>query len=106
MIIILNNKVLSIDESHIINLIENDTDLHTLYKSNSTPITNTIVEQYLYDLPVSKLFWRLFKNTTDAGTGGTAGGTAGTSATATAECTCWLGLSWRFRYNMTRLLLR
>ena len=40
-------------------------DLHTLYKSNNTPITNTIVEQYLYELPASKLFWRLFKNTTD-----------------------------------------
>lgn len=36
-------------------------DLHTMYKSNNTPITNTIIEQYLFDLPASKLFWRLFK---------------------------------------------
>jgi hypothetical protein len=40
-------------------------DLHKMYKSNNTPITNTIIEQYLFDLPASKLFWRLFKNTTD-----------------------------------------
>ena len=33
-----------------------------MYKSNNTPITNTIVEQYLFELPASKLFWRLFKN--------------------------------------------
>lgn len=32
LIIILNNKVLSIDESHIINLIENDVDLHPFYE--------------------------------------------------------------------------
>jgi hypothetical protein len=31
LIIILNNKILSIDESHIINLIENDVDLNALY---------------------------------------------------------------------------
>lgn len=37
-------------------------DLHKMYKSNNTPITNTIVEQYLFELPASKLFWRLFKN--------------------------------------------
>ena len=40
-------------------------DLHKMYKSNNTPITNTIIEQYLFDLPASKLFWRLFKNTSD-----------------------------------------
>ena len=40
-------------------------DLHKMYKSNNTPITNTIVEQYLFELPVSKLFWRLFKSTND-----------------------------------------
>ncbi len=34
MIIILNNKMLSIDESHIINLIENDSDLNQLYNRN------------------------------------------------------------------------
>lgn len=34
LIIILNNKVLSIDESHIINLIENDSDLNQLYNKN------------------------------------------------------------------------
>ena len=32
LIIILNNKVLSIDESHIINLIENDVDLNPFYE--------------------------------------------------------------------------
>jgi len=37
-------------------------DLHKIYKSNNTPITNTIVEQYLFELPSYKLFWRLFKN--------------------------------------------
>lgn len=31
LIIVLNNKILSIDESHIINLIENDSDLNQLY---------------------------------------------------------------------------
>ena len=40
-------------------------DLHKMYKSNNTPITNTIVEQYLFELPASKLFWRLFKNPSD-----------------------------------------
>lgn len=34
LIIILNNKSLSIDESHIINLIENDSDLNQLYNKN------------------------------------------------------------------------
>lgn len=34
LIIILNNKLLSIDESHIINLIENDADLNQLYNKN------------------------------------------------------------------------
>ena len=37
-------------------------DLHKIYTTNSTPITNSIVEQYLFDLPSYKLFWRLFKN--------------------------------------------
>jgi len=41
-------------------------DLHKMYKSNSTPITNTIVEQYLFELPASKLFWRLFTNNLDS----------------------------------------
>ena len=40
-------------------------DLHKIYKSNNTPITNTIIEQYLFDLHVSKLYWRLFKNTVE-----------------------------------------
>ena len=40
-------------------------DLHKLYKTNNTPITNTIVEQYLFELASSKLFWRLFQNETD-----------------------------------------
>lgn len=34
LIIILNNKTLSIDESHIINLIESDSDLNQLYNKN------------------------------------------------------------------------
>lgn len=34
LIIILNNKILSIDESHIINLIENDGDLNQLYNKS------------------------------------------------------------------------
>lgn len=42
LIIILNNKMLSIDESHIINLIENDTDLNQLY--------NRTVDYNLYPL--------------------------------------------------------
>ena len=40
-------------------------DLHKMYKSNNTPITNTIIEQYLFELPAQKLYWRLFKNTND-----------------------------------------
>ena len=40
-------------------------DLHKMYKSNNTPITNTIIEQYLFELPASKLYWRLFQNTLD-----------------------------------------
>lgn len=34
LIIILNNRVLSIDESHIINLIENDVDLNSFYEKS------------------------------------------------------------------------
>ena len=41
-------------------------DLHKMYKATHTPITNTIVEQYLFELAASKLFWRLFKNENDA----------------------------------------
>ena len=40
-------------------------DLHTLYKSNSVPITKSIIEQYLVEQPASKLYWRLFDNTKD-----------------------------------------
>jgi hypothetical protein len=35
-------------------------DLHKTYLENKTPITQTIVEQYLFDQPVTKIFWRLF----------------------------------------------
>ena len=40
-------------------------DLHTLYKSNSVPITKSFIEQYLVEQPGSKLYWRLFDNTKD-----------------------------------------
>ena len=40
-------------------------ELHKLYKSNSTPITNTIIEQFLFELPASKLYWRIFANIND-----------------------------------------
>ena len=40
-------------------------DLHKMYKATNTPITNTIVEQYLFELAASKLFWRLFTNEND-----------------------------------------
>jgi hypothetical protein len=40
-------------------------DLHKMYKATNTPITNTIVEQYLFELTAAKLFWRLFKNEND-----------------------------------------
>ena len=40
-------------------------DLHTMYKSNSVPITKSIIEQYLVEQPASKLYWRLFANTKD-----------------------------------------
>ena len=40
-------------------------DLHTLYKSNSVPITKSFIEQYLVEQPASKLYWRLFDNTKD-----------------------------------------
>jgi hypothetical protein len=36
-------------------------DLHKTYMENKTPITQTIVEQYLFDQPVTKIFWRLFE---------------------------------------------
>ena len=36
-------------------------DLHKTYLENKTPITQTIVEQYLFDQPVTKIFWRLFE---------------------------------------------
>ena len=40
-------------------------DLHTLYKSNSVPITKSFIEQYLVEQTASKLYWRLFDNTKD-----------------------------------------
>ena len=35
-------------------------DLHTSYKLNKIPINYNMVEKYIYDQPVSKIFWRLF----------------------------------------------
>ena len=40
-------------------------DLHTLYKSNSVPITKSFIEQYLVEQTAYKLYWRLFDNTKD-----------------------------------------
>jgi len=54
LIIILNNKVLSIDESHIINLIENDVDLHPFYEKaldyNVYPLKFTLTGKYFKKL--------------------------------------------------------
>lgn len=35
-------------------------DLHSMYKNNKTPITPTMVNQYIIDQTAGKLFWRLF----------------------------------------------
>jgi len=35
-------------------------DLHNMYKSNGTPISQSMVEQYIFEQPAGKIFWRLF----------------------------------------------
>lgn len=37
-------------------------DLHNMYKNNKVPISLTMVEQYIFEQPVGKIFWRLFSN--------------------------------------------
>ena len=35
-------------------------DLHTEYLKNKVPISPTMVEKYIFDQPVNKIFWRIF----------------------------------------------
>jgi hypothetical protein len=35
-------------------------DLHNMYKNNGTPISQSMVEQYIFEQPAGKIFWRLF----------------------------------------------
>ena len=35
-------------------------DLHNQYKANKTPISQTMVELYVFEQPVNKIFWRIF----------------------------------------------
>ena len=35
-------------------------DLHTMYKGNKMPISQTMVEQYVFQQSAGKMFWRLF----------------------------------------------
>jgi len=35
-------------------------ELHKLYMSNKVPISNTMVEQFIFSQPAGKVFWRLF----------------------------------------------
>lgn len=35
-------------------------DLHNMYKANKVPITQSMVEQYIFSQNVGKIFWRLF----------------------------------------------
>ena len=37
-------------------------DLHTMYKTNKTPISQSMVEQYIFTQSAGKIFWRLFSN--------------------------------------------
>jgi hypothetical protein len=37
-------------------------DLHNMYKANKVPISQTMVEQYIFEQPAGKVFWRLFSN--------------------------------------------
>jgi len=41
-------------------------DLHKSYLENRTPISTTMVEKYIFDQPISKIFWRLFLDTNAA----------------------------------------
>jgi hypothetical protein len=35
-------------------------DLHNQYKANKTPISQTMVELYVFEQPANKIFWRIF----------------------------------------------
>jgi len=35
-------------------------DLHNMYKNNKVPISQSMVEQYVFEQPAGKVFWRLF----------------------------------------------
>ena len=35
-------------------------DLHNMYRNNKMPISPTMVEQYIFEQPAGKVFWRLF----------------------------------------------
>jgi hypothetical protein len=35
-------------------------DLHSMYRNNKMPISPTMVEQYIFEQPAGKVFWRLF----------------------------------------------
>ena len=35
-------------------------DLHNMYKANKCPISQTMVEQYIFEQSAGKVFWRLF----------------------------------------------
>jgi len=37
-------------------------DLHNMYKANKVPISQTMVEQYIFEQSAGKVFWRLFSN--------------------------------------------
>ncbi len=74
LIIILNNKILSIDESHIINLIENDVDLHPFYEKaidyNIYPLKFTLTGKYfkklISDISIFSEIFTIEKTSTDS----------------------------------------
>lgn len=35
-------------------------DLHSMYRNNKMPVSPTMVEQYIFEQPAGKVFWRLF----------------------------------------------
>jgi hypothetical protein len=37
-------------------------DLHKMYLANKCPISNTMVEQFIWQQPAGKIFWRIFSN--------------------------------------------
>ena len=41
-------------------------DLHTEYLKNKVPISPTMVEKYIFDQPVSKIFWRILNSFSNA----------------------------------------